>query len=98
MGFFKKLFGGASTPPDEGLYLYVKCGNCGRVLRVRVNKQADLLPDWDQGGYTLTKEMMDDKCFRLMRAELSFDQNYRIRSQSIEGGAFITKEEYEQQA
>lgn len=95
MNFLRNLFGGKSGPADDGLYLYVRCGNCGRVIKVRVNKQADLLPDWDQGGYTLHKEMMDDKCFRLMRAEITFDANYTIRSQTVEGGTFITQEEYE---
>lgn len=95
MGFLKKLFGGQSAPADDGLYFYVRCGNCERVLRIRVNKKNDLLSDWDRGGYTLTKEMMDDKCFRLMRAEIAFDQNFNITSQTIEGGQFITREEYE---
>ena len=78
------------------MYLYVRCGNCGRVLRIRVDKRHDLLTDYDNGGFTLVKEMMDDKCFRLMRAEMAFDRAYTITSQRIEGGAFITKEEYEQ--
>lgn len=95
MGFLSKLFGGPSAPKDDGIYLYARCGNCGRTLKVRVNRQSDLLPDWDSGGYSLVKEMMDDKCFRLMRAELAFDDRYNITSQSIEGGAFITREEYE---
>lgn len=95
MGFLNKLFGRASTPRDDGIYLYVRCGNCGRFLKVRVNRQNDLLPDWDSGGYTLVKEMMDDKCFRLMRAELAFDAKYNITAQSIEGGEFITREAYD---
>lgn len=95
MGFLRKLFGQSSQPKDDGLYFYVRCGNCGRALRIRVNKQADLLPDWDRGGYSLTKEMMDDKCFRLMRAEMTFDSSLKVTSQTIEGGAFITREEYE---
>lgn len=95
MGFLSKLFGGPSAPKDDGIYLYARCGNCGRTLKVRINRQNDLLPDWDSGGYSLSKEMMDDKCFRLMRAELTFDARYNITSQSIEGGEFITREVYE---
>src|SRR3712207_3199326 len=97
MGFLNRLFGRRAAPADEGLYFYVRCGNCGRALRVRLDKRHDLLPDWDQGGYTLTKEMMDDRCFRLMRAEMTFDQNYVVKSQTIEGGEFITQAEYEAQ-
>ena len=97
MDLLRRFFGGQPTPPqDDALYLYVRCGNCGRTLRIRVDKRHDLLTDYDNGGFTLVKEMMDDKCFRLMRAELAFDRAYTITSQRIEGGTFITKEEYEQ--
>ena len=96
MDLLRRLFGGQPTPQqDEGMYLYVRCGNCGRVLRIRVDKRHDLLTDYDNGGFTLVKEMMDDKCFRLMRAEMAFDRAYNVTSQHIEGGTFITKEEYE---
>ena len=96
MDLLRRLFGGQpASDKDEGLYLYVRCGNCGRVLRIRVDKRHDLLTDYDNGGFTLVKEMMDDKCFRLMRAEMAFDRAYNVTSQRIEGGTFITREEYE---
>ena len=98
MSFLGKLFGRKSAPAaDEGIYFFVKCNNCGRIVRVRVNRQNDLQPDWDSGGYTLSKEMMDDKCFRLMRAEVTFDANYGIVSQEAQGGTFVTQSDYEAQ-
>ena len=97
MSFLRKLFGAKSPPPDEGIYFYVRCNNCGRIVRVRVNRQNDLQPDWDTGGYTLSKEMMDDKCFRLMRAEVAFDSNYGILSQEAQGGTFVTQADYQAQ-
>ncbi|MFN8481676.1 MAG: hypothetical protein U0768_01295 [Anaerolineae bacterium] len=97
MSFLRKLFGAKPPPPDEGIYFYVRCNNCGRIVRVRVNRQNDLQPDWDTGGYTLSKEMMDDKCFRLMRAEVTFDANYTILSQEAQGGTFVPAADYEAQ-
>ena len=41
---------------------------------------------------------MDSRCFRLMRAEIEYDRGRRELSRTLEGGTFITKEEYEQLA
>jgi hypothetical protein len=40
--------------------------------------------------------MMDGKCFSLMYATVRFDGSKRITSQKIEGGEFITEEEFHQ--
>ena len=47
-------------------------------------------------GYRLIKEIMDSRCFRLMRAEIEYDARRREIRRAIEGGAFITRDEYEQ--
>ncbi len=103
MGFFKKIrdaiFGtpnvnvtGAKDP--EGIYLYVKCNRCGAPIRVRADKRHDLQRDFDEGGYVLRKEIMDGTCFSLIHATVRLDPAYRIVDQEIEGGEFITQEEY----
>jgi len=38
---------------------------------------------------------MDSKCFRLMAAEITFDSTYRIQSREVQGGRFVTREEFE---
>jgi hypothetical protein len=38
---------------------------------------------------------MDSKCFRLMAAEIVFDSAYRVHSQEIQGGRFLTQAEFE---
>jgi hypothetical protein len=55
----------------------------------------ELSADYERGGYVLFKEMMDSKCFSLMRAEVHFDQQRNIKEQKLEGGTMMTKEEYE---
>jgi hypothetical protein len=41
------------------------------------------------------KEIMDDRCFRLMRAEVRLDSGYRVVERTIEGGRFLSAEEYQ---
>ncbi len=91
MGLLDKLFGQSK---EKGvLWLYLRCANCGAKVRVRINLYND--PSIaDEGGYILRKEIMDDKCFQLMHAELRFDDKKRIASRTISGGEFITAEEY----
>lgn len=85
-----------SIPADPNvLWLYVRCARCGTPLSVRVDTRNELSADYEHGGYVLFKEMMDDKCFTLMRAEVHFDQQRNVTEQKVEKGTIITREEYE---
>lgn len=99
MDFLRRLFGGGETrPPDNALHLYVRCTRCGSPVHVRIDMRNDLAAEYGDDlieGYRLVKEMMDARCFRLMRAELTFDRNRRELGRSIDGGEFITRDEYE---
>lgn len=99
MNFLRRLFGGQSSPTDHALHLYVRCSRCGSPVHVRVHLFNDLAVEFGDGedvaGYQLRKEIMDSRCFRLMYADLAFDRNRRETSRAIEGGEFISKEEYE---
>lgn len=102
MNFLRRLFGGQSSPQDQALHLYVRCSRCGSPVHVRVHLYNDLAVEFGDGedivGYQLRKEIMDSRCFRLMYAELAFDRNRRELSRTIEGGEFISREEYERLA
>ena len=99
MNFLRKLFGGNSqSAPDNALHLYVRCVRCGSPVHVRINLANDLSAEYGDStveGYHLHKEIMDSKCFRLMRAELQFDRNRRELSRNLSGGEFITREEFD---
>jgi hypothetical protein len=102
MGFLRRLFGGGQRPAagNHGYHLYVRCNRCSRIVHVRIDLRNDLTADYgdtDAEGYTLVKEVMDDRCFRLMRAELQFDTKRRETSRQVEGGTFVTEEEWEAQ-
>lgn len=101
MNFLRRLFGGQrqGSPADGALHLYVRCANCGAPVHVRVHLYNDLAVDYDDNenvaGYRLRKEIMDSRCFRLMYADLHFDRNRRELGRAIEGGEFISAEEFE---
>ncbi|MBS1251826.1 MAG: hypothetical protein MAG451_00860 [Anaerolineales bacterium] len=96
MGLLDKLsslFSGETK--DDAIHLYVQCDKCEAKLDIRVDKQYDLSPDIEgEGAYFLRKEMLDDKCFTLMYAEVHFDRQHNIIASDVEGGHLISREEY----
>jgi hypothetical protein len=101
MNFLRRLFSGNETATSDGaIHLYVRCNRCSAPVHVRVDTRNDLLIEYgdedDTTGYRLIKEIMDSRCFRLMRAEIEYDSSRREISRQIEGGTFISKEEYSQ--
>ncbi len=102
MGFLKKLFGGGnanenqsgSAPADpQGLYFYVQCDRCGAPVRLRADKQYDLLNE--SNGYTWHKTIVDNRCFRPMPTVVHLNQAYEMVSHEISGGHYISQDEYE---
>lgn len=101
MGFLKKLLGGnerkdrpEKTYSDlQGVYLYVQCDHCGTPIRLRADKQYDLIDE--EGGYAWHKTIVDNRCFRPMPTVVYFDQSYEMVSNEINGGHYITAAEYE---
>jgi len=101
MNLLRRLFGGGSAATiDRAIHLYVRCNRCGAPVHVRVDPGNDLVIEYgdedDATGYRLIKEIMDSRCFRLMRAEIEYDRGRHEINRQIEGGAFISKEEYDQ--
>ena len=94
------LFGkGGGEPRDNAYYYYVRCGKCGEAIRVRVDRANDLAQDFEgagdnPSGYTATKGVVGKKCFRTISLTLQFDGARRETSRSIDGGDFISAEEY----
>ncbi len=97
MNFLKRLFGEGEPRDPNALWLYVRCDYCQQNMKLRVDRRHDLMRDFESGGYRLTKEIMDGTCFSLMMARVQLDAGQRITSQELEGGEFITREEFERQ-
>jgi hypothetical protein len=77
---------------DNLLVLNVKCGHCEETVTLRVNTVTDLQPDWDsgKGGFLLSKEVQDSKCFKIMKLTARFDREKRLLEQSVSGGEIIS--------
>ena len=99
MSFLRRLFGGGGqSPKADALHLYIQCKHCGTPVHVRVNLANDLAADYgdtEAEGYVLSKDAMDDRCFRIIRVEIHFDARRNEISRTIEGGAFISEAEWE---
>jgi len=95
------LFGkGGGEPRDNAFYYYIRCAKCGEAIRLRVDRANDLAQDFDGSGdnptgYSVTKGVVGKKCFRTISVTIKFDGARRESSRSIDGGEFITAEEFE---
>lgn len=97
MGFLKKIFGGGGKKPSEyidtrGVYFYVRCDNCGTVVKLRADKEYDLSRQDD--GFVWHKTIVDSRCFRSMPTVVVLDSNYEVVSAEISGGEFVTEEDF----
>lgn len=98
MDILGKLFGGGGTgskgsSDPDGFFLYVQCDNCGKGVRLRVDRRHDL--NLTDEGYVWHKTIVDSKCFWPIPTVVHFDGNYNMTHSEIEGGHYIGKEEYE---
>ena len=100
MGFLKKLFGAQEQGrPDkpyvdtQGVYFYVQCDNCGAPVRLRADKQHDLLNEGD--GYVWHKTIVDNRCFRPMPTVVYLNAAYEMTAHEITGGRYISRDEFE---
>ncbi len=89
----KTLFAANAGTDNYVMWLYVKCKRCGSPVKVRVDLRNDPSLD-DEGGYILRKEIMDNKCFALIHAEIKMNGARKIISQTIDLGEFLTREQY----
>jgi len=97
MGLLDKLasmLGGRGGGSDDAIHIYVECSRCQAKVHVRLDPRHDL-SQAEGGGYFVRKEIMDSKCFRLMAAEITFDTRYRVQTQDIQGGRFLTRQEFD---
>lgn len=101
MGFLKKLFGdkNATSRPEtaradsQGVYFYVQCERCGTPVRLRADKQYDLINEGS--GYVWHKTIVDNRCFRPMPTVVYLNSAYEMVSHEISGGRYISQDEYE---
>lgn len=82
-------------------WVYVLCNRCNEKLRTTVNLSNDLSirygeSDADDTYFTRKTIIGRDLCFQPIEVELTFDRKRNLIDRQIQGGRFITEEEYEQ--
>ncbi len=97
MGFFKKLFGGGDKKSSEyvdtrGIYFYVRCDNCGTIVKVRADKEYDLSRQGD--GYVWHKTIVDSRCFRSIPTVVVLSNDFEIVEAEISGGEYVTEADF----
>jgi len=102
MGFLdalKRMFSGRPAPvvasDPYGIWFHFRCKRCGSLVRVRADRRNDLNREDGPGALVLRKDVMDNKCFQLIRAEVWLDDNYEVVTAEVDGGALITREQFE---
>ena len=89
---------GRAGSDRDGLYIYVRCGRCRDVVRIRINMANELQQEFAEGegvsGYSLRKGVVDSTCFRRIEVRMTFDGGRRERSREIEGGEFVDEAAY----
>ncbi|MGB0387286.1 MAG: hypothetical protein ACPGWR_20900 [Ardenticatenaceae bacterium] len=94
MGFLDRLFGRKKqVPKDNGIYFYVRCQNCDRVLHTRLDPKRELWPT--ENGFKVRKEMRDDRCFRQIILSATFDRSYQVLTSDVTGGLIIDRQTWQ---
>ena len=101
MSFLKKLSSLFSPTPGDSrnLWLFVKCENCGEVLKGRVDLHNDLSIQYDESGggssFFCRKVFVgSNRCYRPIEVQLTFDKNKRLMNEEVTGGKIVSEEEY----
>ncbi|HEY1015137.1 MAG TPA: hypothetical protein VGE07_20700 [Herpetosiphonaceae bacterium] len=99
MGFLDKLFGNRRPPAvsDEGLQLLVRCDRCQALIRLRIDGRNDLSLNDEGDGYFVRKTLVDDRCFRRIELEMTFDLARRPTGHSIANGTLLPADQSEQE-
>ncbi len=103
MGLFgklKDLLGGSGPGVqggDAGLYLYVKLDRTGEVVRLRLEPQQELVPDYEAGGYFSHKSVVGPLTFARAEATFRFDDSRRLTGWDITGGELADEAAWEAQ-
>lgn len=99
MNWLRKLFGlggNAASREEKGVVaVYVRCTRCGAIVPVRIRTSSDISRDDDDAPF-VRKVITDGTCYKRIEMELRFDGAYRIVERSIDGGEFVTREQWMQ--
>ncbi|KPK90090.1 MAG: hypothetical protein AMJ88_16660 [Anaerolineae bacterium SM23_ 63] len=84
----------------SGYWVYIRCDDCGEKLRTRIDLDFDLSDQYndteDEINYFCRKTLIgSERCFSPIEVKLTFDEQRRLIDKKIQGGQFISEEEYQ---
>jgi hypothetical protein len=102
MNFFTKLLNSLKGAPPSGsdryLPVYVFSNRCRELIAGQVDLMNETsLDDESKGGYYVRKVLHTsgkDRCFGQVEIELWLDSNKRVVRHEVQGGRWLTAEEY----
>lgn len=101
MSFLKKIGKFLSASPDKTptYWLYVQCNHCGEKIKSRVNLYNDLSIRFgeknEQDTYYSRKVIIgNQRCYRPIEVEMTFDKKRKLLARQITGGSFIDIEDF----
>jgi hypothetical protein len=100
MRWLTRLFTRRSrSESPSAIWLYVVCSRCGEAIRVRADRRYDLVSEMRDPGeagpaYTLHKDIVGSRCFQRIAVDVEFDQRLQVIERRINGGRWLTEEEY----
>ncbi len=101
MWLFKKKPTNIETNPfyKEGnlFVVYFKCNRCGEYFRSHLRLGYDFINDYDNPSlpYKIDKVYVGSRCPNKIHLTAAFTAGYKVRYVNLDGGKFVSKEEYE---
>jgi hypothetical protein len=103
MDLLKRLTAAFNRPKpsqDSGYWVYIRCERCGEPIQARIDLLNDLSVEYGKQDsddrYFVRKQVIGSGlCFQPIEIELAFDHQRRLIDRSINGGEFISQEEYQ---
>ena len=90
--------GGAGHADKRYLTIYVFSRRCNEPISGQVDLLNELSKDEDSGYAYYTRKVLhtsgDRRCFSQVEIQLYFDQNKQVVQHEVEGGRWLTSEEY----
>ncbi len=86
----------------DSLYVYVKCKLCNEIIPVRISLKEEVQENYDKSkekscAFYLRKDVAgsgNNRCFARISIYLEFDGQFRIIGTQINGGSFVSEDEY----
>ncbi len=81
----------------DALVVYIKCNKCGYTMKKRILKSRDFVVSYDgNAAVVIDKLYVCDRCYNQIKVNAGFKRSYKPVYFEIDGGSFVSKEEYEE--